>query len=134
MCVYITCQPNIGCVITTLSKFSSEPTIFHYKLLYGITKYLQSIFTWGICFNQPSPLKLDKSQESIPYPELANSEVVSPVDVNRPVLQVFTDAAFGNDLTRRRSITGIILLIVVLTPGSSTKAEFIASVTAAKLT
>ena len=59
--LYITCRLDIGYGITTLSKFSSEPTIFHYKLLYGITKYLQSIFTWGICFNQPSPLKLDKS-------------------------------------------------------------------------
>ena len=44
----------------------------------------------------------------VPYPELVNSLDVFPVDINRPVLQVFTDAAFGNDLTRRRSTTGIV--------------------------
>ena len=30
MYVYITCRPNIGYTITTLSKFSSEPSVFHY--------------------------------------------------------------------------------------------------------
>ena len=81
----------------------------------------------------------------MPYPELQNSSDVFPVDVNRPVLQVFTDAAFGNDLTRRRSTTGIVFTYCggaiiyrsktqTLTAGSSTEAEFIAAVTAAKLT
>ena len=40
MYVYITCCPNIGYAITTLSKFSSEPSTFHYKLLRGVAKYL----------------------------------------------------------------------------------------------
>ena len=101
MYVYITCRPDIVYWITTLSKFSSEPSAFHYKLLRGVAKYLQSTIIWGIRFNRPFPLNLDKLQDSVPYPEVSNSDDVFPVDVNCHVLQVFTDAAFGNDLTRR---------------------------------
>ena len=31
MYAYITCRPDIGYAITTLSKFSSAPSAFHYK-------------------------------------------------------------------------------------------------------
>ena len=145
MYIYITCRPDIGYAITTLSKFSSKLSAIHYKLLRGVAKYLQSTITWGIRFNRPSPLNLDKLKDSVPYPELVNSKDNFPVDVNRPVLQVFTDAAFGNDLTQRRSTTGIVFTYCggaiiyhsktqILTAGSSTEAEFIAAVTAAKLT
>ena len=145
MYVYITCRPDIGYIITTLSKFSSEPFAFHYKLLRGVAKYLWSTITWGIRFNRPSPLNLDILQDSVSYPELENSKDEFPVDVNRPVLQVFTDAAFGNDLTRQQSTTGIVFTYCggaiiyrsktqTLTAGSSTEAEFIAAVTAAKIT
>ena len=59
--------------------------------------------------------------------------------------QVCTNTAFGNDLTRRRSTTGIVFTYCggaiiyqsktqTLTAGSSTEAEFIAAVPAAKLT
>ena len=108
MYMYITCRPDIGYAITTLSKFSSEPSAFHYRLLCGVAKYLRSTITWGIRFNRPSPLNLEKPYESIPYPELVNSKDNFPVNVNRLVLQVFTDAAFGNDLTQRRSTTSIV--------------------------
>ena len=108
MYVYITCRPNIGYTITTLSKFSSEPSVFHYKLLRGVAKYLWSTITWSIHFDRPSPLNFDKLQDSAPYPELVNYKDDFPVDVNRPVLQIFTDAAFGNNLTQRQSNTGII--------------------------
>ena len=50
MYVYITCHPNIGYTINTLSKFSLEPSAFHYKLLWGVTKYLCSKTTWGYTF------------------------------------------------------------------------------------
>ena len=82
MSVYITCQPDIGYAITTLLKFSSEPYAFHYKLLCGIAKYLRSTITWGIRFNCPYPLNLEKLYESVPYPELVNSKDNFPVDVN----------------------------------------------------
>ena len=50
MYVYITCRPDIGYAIITLSKFSSELSAFHYKLLRRVAKYLQSTITWGIRF------------------------------------------------------------------------------------
>ena len=95
-------------------------------------------------FNWTSLLNIDKISNSVPYPELANSNDVFPVDVNRPVLQVFTDVAFENNLTRRRSTTGIIFTYCggaivyqsktqTLTAGSSTEAELIATVMAVKL-
>ena len=40
MYVYITCRPDIGYAITTLSKFFLKPFIFHYKLLHSVTKYI----------------------------------------------------------------------------------------------
>ena len=60
------------------------------------------------------------------------------------MLQVFTNTAFGNDLTRQIFTTGIVfahcggaiiyrLNTQTLTAGSSTEAEFIAAVTTAKL-
>ena len=51
MYVYIICCPDIGYAITTLSKFSLEPSTFYYKLLRDVAKYLQSTITWGIRFN-----------------------------------------------------------------------------------
>ena len=47
---YVTCRPDIGRVITTMSKFSTKPFKYHYKLLKGITKYLQETKEWGIKF------------------------------------------------------------------------------------
>ena len=40
MYVYITCRPDIGYAITTLSKFSLGSFTFHYKLLQGLAEYL----------------------------------------------------------------------------------------------
>ena len=38
---YVTCQPDIGYAITTMSKFFTKPSEYHYELLKGIAKYLQ---------------------------------------------------------------------------------------------
>ena len=53
---FITCQPDIKYVVTTLSKFSSAPSAFHYKILKGVAKYLHSIIDWGIWFHCPKRL------------------------------------------------------------------------------
>ena len=55
MYAYITCQPDIGYSIKTLSKFSCAPTEYHYKLLQMIAKYLQVTAHWGICFKRSKP-------------------------------------------------------------------------------
>ena len=48
MYAYVTCQPNIGYAITTMSKFSTKPSKYHYELLKGIAKYLRETKEWGI--------------------------------------------------------------------------------------
>ena len=63
--------------ITNLSKFSSEPSAFHYKLLRGVAKYLRSTITWGIWFNCPTPLDLGILQDSVPYLDPENPRMNS---------------------------------------------------------
>ena len=46
-------------------------------------------------------------KKSVPYNKLVDKEPFS-VNVNLPLLQVFTDATFGNDLRRQQSKTSII--------------------------
>ena len=134
-----------------LDMISQPYKSFHQNILPSITnsfedfaKYLINTITWGIRFNRPTPLNLDKLEESTSYKDLANLKVVSPVGVNRPVPQTFTDATFGNDLTKRRSITGIFFTYCskaiiyrsktqTLTADSTTEVEFIVIVTALKL-
>ena len=57
MYLYITARPDIGFAITTLSKFSSCPSAYHYSKLKGVTKYLQSTIGWGIRFKRPKKLE-----------------------------------------------------------------------------
>ena len=48
MYAYIICRCDIGYAVTTLSKFSSSPSLFHYKLLKTVAKYLKVTSDWGI--------------------------------------------------------------------------------------
>jgi hypothetical protein len=144
MYVYITFQPDIGYAITSLSKFSSAPAVFHYKLLQGVAKYLRSTMHWGIRYKRPKRSPHLPAGE--PYTELQDDpKNPFPVDISLPLLQCFVDAAHGNDLRKRRSTTGLIFTYcggavlycsktqtLTLTAGSSTGSEFIAAVTAAK--
>ena len=56
MYAYITCWPDIGYAVSTLSKFSSASTKYHYKLLKGVEKYLHNTIKWGIWFRCPKHL------------------------------------------------------------------------------
>lgn len=101
MYAMITCRPDIGYTVTTLSKFST-PSAYHYKLLQSVAQYLKSIIDWGICFKQPSPMiieefQYEENQEkggfsratsySIPNdPTLASS---FKVDIDTPVLHCY---------------------------------------------
>ena len=42
MYAYVTCRPDIGYAITTMSKFSTTPTLLHYQYLKHVAKYLPS--------------------------------------------------------------------------------------------
>jgi hypothetical protein len=85
MYVYITCQPDIGYAITSLSKFSSAPSPFHYKLLKGVAKYLRSTMHWGIRYKRPKQLPHLPTGE--PYTELQDDpKNLFPVNINLPLM------------------------------------------------
>ncbi|KAG7340746.1 reverse transcriptase RNA-dependent DNA polymerase [Nitzschia inconspicua] len=113
---YITCRPDIGYAVVTLSKFASAPHAYHYSCLKGSP-------------GTPHNLSLDPSLP--PFPSIP-----SPLQ-----LTGYVDAAHANDLRNRCSTTGFVLNggaiayrsnTQTVTATSSTEAEFIAAVSAAK--
>jgi hypothetical protein len=142
MFAYVSCRPDIGYAITLMSKYGSNPDEYHYKSLKNIARYLRTTKHWGIRFKRP-----------VPHPELKEGEAETiyqpkdlpsyPEDIAQGKLICFVDAAYGNDPKKRRSTTGYAFTyaggaivyrsktqsIIAL---SSTEAELIAAVTAAK--
>jgi hypothetical protein len=139
---YVTCRPDIGYAITTLSKFATCPADIHYTSLKGLAKYLRKTISWSINF-----------RKTISHPSLPPSHIVrESLPDNFPAfpsihshhLCGFVDAAYANDLRNRRSTTGYAFLysgaVIAyrsftqsLTAVSSTEAEFYAAVSAAKI-
>ncbi|KAG7369542.1 reverse transcriptase RNA-dependent DNA polymerase [Nitzschia inconspicua] len=139
---YITCRPDIGYAVVTLSKFASAPHAYHYNCLKGVARYLRRTKHWGIRFARrthdpslppgtPHNLSLDPSLPAFP-------SIHSPLQ-----LTGYVDAAHANDLRNRRSTTGYAFVLnggaiayrsktQTVTATSSTAAEFIAAVSAAK--
>ena len=142
MYAYITCRPDIGYAITTLSKFSSAPSAFHYKQLRHVAKYLRSTIDWGIEFVRPT--SLNDLPPTVEHNDLPKLEEDFPVDINIAKLLCFVDASHATDLRKRRSITGFVFTycggaIVYrsktqsITAGSSCESEFIAAYSACKV-
>ena len=82
--------------------------------------------------------------EAYIIPEDPSLASVFEVDIDKPILHCFVDAAHANDLRKRRSTTGVVFTFMggpivyksktqSLTAGSSTEAEFIAAHSAAKI-
>lgn len=139
---YITCRPDIGYAVVVLSKFSTAPSDYHYRSLKGVARYLRRTKHWGIRFRRrtsdgslppgmPYNLLMDENLPDFPA-------VLSPLQ-----LTGYVDAAHANDLRDRRSTTGYGFTLnggavsyrsktQSVTATSSTEAEFIAAVSAAK--
>jgi hypothetical protein len=139
---YIVCRPDIGYAITTLSKFSSSPAPVHYARLKDVARYLRRTSAWGIKFKK---LKPDPSMPPCPdkTQDLPEDQPPFPTSVRMDRLSCFVDAAHANDLRSRRSTTGYAVLLCggavsyrtktqSITATSSTEAEFLAAVFAAK--
>ena len=142
MFCYISCRCDVGYAITLLSKFSTCPSKYHYHCLKGVARYLRATADWGIRYKrngkrddlEPGTFESIQMEKDIPdYPE----------DITKNKLICFVDAAYGNDYKKRRSTTGFAFTysggaIVYkskaqsITALSSTEAELIAAVTAAK--
>jgi len=145
MYAYVTCRPDIGYAITLLSKFGSSPSAYHYNCLKNVARYLRATKDWGIHFSRPSVNHDEELLKSDPPAMRRPSDKLPeyPDDIAQGKLIGFVDAAYANDLAKRRSTTGYVFTYsggaVVyrsktqsLTALSSTEAEFIAAVTAAK--
>ena len=140
---YVVARPDIGYAVTTLARFSDHPTKVHYDALRRVARYLRMTKSWGLIYwrrrllpNLPiglfGPLNPDPALPIFPEPEKPT------------VLSGYVDAAHATDLTTRRSITGLVFMFCggpiayksKLQPTvstSSTEAEFIAAVHAAKI-
>jgi hypothetical protein len=138
---YVLCRPDIGYAVTLLSRYSTVPHREHYLALKHICKYLRSTKEWGLLYWRKAartdlpvvafdPLVLDPALGCFPPAHLAS-------------LVGYVDAAHGTDLRTRRSVTGFIFSFAgaavayksklqSICATSSTEAEFIAAVLAAK--
>ena len=142
MYAYVTCRPDIGYAIVTLSKFSTCPTHEHYALLKKVAKYLRSTKDWAIIYRKPT---VDGSLPKSTHPRVPEDHSLPafPTAPGLDTLLCFVDAAHANDLRNRRSTTGYAFTLAggvvsyrcktqSVTATSSTEAEFIAAVLAAK--
>ena len=139
---YVTCRPDIGYAVITLSKFSTCPSEFHFTMLKKVCKYLRRTKHWPIIFKRRT---LDPSLPSNPHESITADPSLPafPALQSGIRLDCFVDAAHANDLRKRRSTTGYAFTLAggsisyrcktqTITATSSTEAEFYASVTAAK--
>ena len=138
---YVTCRPDIGYATITLSKFSTCPHDHHFALLKKVAKYLRATKDWGIVYR--------KTVRDPTLPPSNHVRAILPADLpsfpttDSLKLVGYLDAAHANDLRNRRSTTGYAFLLSggavsyrcktqSITATSSTEAEFLAAVTAAK--
>ena len=80
MYAYVTCRPDIGYAIMTMSKFSTTPTALHYQQLKHVAKDLRPTKQWGIRY------KRSKLHEDLPPAEF---DSVPPVENDANALQGF---------------------------------------------
>jgi len=145
MYAYVTCRPDIGFAISTLSKFGSSPAACHYLQLKNVCRYLRTTRMWGISYKR-STVRTDLPDTSTTFIDVEPDLPDFPREPtgNEDKLQCFVDAAYANDPRKRKSTTGFAFTycgsaivyrsktqsIIAL---SSTEAELIAAVEAAKV-
>jgi hypothetical protein len=140
---YVTARPDIGYAIATLAKFSTAPAKIHYQRLKGVAKCLRSTIDWGVIYWRPAP---NHSLPTIPVTLAEHNPQLPPFPPSTSPFQLrgFVDASHANDLRNRRSTTGYGFCIAsgvvayrchtqTITATSSTEAEFLAAVEAAKI-
>ncbi|CAJ1962516.1 unnamed protein product [Cylindrotheca closterium] len=141
---YVTCRPDIGYAVITLSKFASKPGDFHFHMLKHVAIYLRRTKHWGIIYHRPL---LDLQEPQLPPNPQPGASVDSSLpdfpSIDPHTLTCFVDAAHGNNLDTRRSTTGYGLVLAggcvsyrcktqTATATSSMEAEFYAAVSVAK--
>ena len=136
------CRPDIGYAVTTLAKFSTAPNALHYKCLKHLAIYLRQTQDWGIMHWRSEHVE---TLPEVPYDPMTFDDSLPVIPPPSHLRQLIThvDAAHANDLRNRRSTTGYAFTMCggtvsyrtktqSITATSSTEAEFLAAVTAAK--
>jgi Reverse transcriptase (RNA-dependent DNA polymerase) len=141
MYAYVICRVDIGFAATMLARFSQNPCMEHYHALKHVVKYLRRTVDWGLMYWRTTP-RLDLPDVAFvpvaPDPALPLFPLVDPTQ-----LAGFVDASHAPELAARRSVTGLDFTYAGCTVAykskvqptvstSSTEAEFIACVFAAK--
>jgi hypothetical protein len=140
---YVVTRPDIGYAVTTLARFSDHPAKIHYDALRCVARYLRMTKSWGLIYwrhQRLATLPVGTFQTLPPSPSLPSFP-----EPNHPTLLAgYVDAAHATDVITRRSITGLVFMfcggpiaykskIQSTVSTSSTEAEFIAAVHAAKI-
>ncbi|KAI2490987.1 hypothetical protein MHU86_23589 [Fragilaria crotonensis] len=140
---YVVARPDIGYAVTTLARFSDHPAKVHYDALRRVARYLRMTKNWGLFYWRnvllsslpPGDFKILIPDSSLPdFPQVQSSTELAG----------YVDAAHATDLVTRRSITGLVFMfcggplaykskIQSTVSTSSTEAEFLAAVHAAKI-
>jgi hypothetical protein len=139
---YVVCRVDIGFAVTFLARYAAAPALEHYQALKTTCKYLCSTKSWGLHYWRPS------HRNDLPYVEPPDV----PYDATLPHfprsdlcrLVATSDAAYAVDLKTRKSVTGLSVnyaggcvayksKLQATVATSSTEAEFIAAVSAAKI-
>jgi hypothetical protein len=140
---YVVARPNIGYAVTTLARFSDHPAKIHFDALRRVARYLRMTKRWGLLYWRRTRLPHLPTGDFVPLssdPSLPSF----PSATSSTELTGYVDAAHATDLATRRSITGLVFMfcggplaykskIQSTVSTSSTEAEFIAAVHAAKL-
>jgi Reverse transcriptase (RNA-dependent DNA polymerase)/GAG-pre-integrase domain len=140
---YVVARPDIGYAVTTLARFSSHPAKIHYDALRRVARYLRMTKSWGLYYWRRAPLSSLPVGIFQPMPD-DPSLPSFPAPSQSSLLAGYVDAAHATDLLTRRSITGIVFMfcggplaykskIQSTVSTSSTEAEFLAAVHAAKI-
>ena len=140
---YVVARPDIGYTISTLARFSDHPAKIHYDALRRVARYLRMTKNWGLLYWRHSKLSslptglFEILSPDLSLPDFPQSQVAIE-------LTGYVDTAHATDLHTRRSITGLVFMfgggpiaykskIQPTVSTSSTEAEFIAAVHAAKI-
>ena len=133
---------DIGYAVTLLARMAAAPHDEHFIALKKIVKYLRATKDWGVYYWRPEPNHAFPQVDPPKVPQ--ESDLPSFPAVHSDLLTAFVDAAHAADPNTRRSITGFVVMYgggpiafktkqqkAVTT--SSTEAELIAAVSAAKV-
>ena len=140
---YVIARLDIGYALVSLARFSDSPHERHYKAMKQVCRYLWRTMDWGIVYWRRTPIKDLLDDNFVPIPGLDDSLPHFLVNHDPFKLVGYVDAAYGTCTRTRRSVTGFAFSLAgaavaykakmqATIATSSTEAEFIAAVHAAK--